>query len=146
MNELPELEEVQENFQMGVICAQQVFSHFADRFGLPDDVTMRIASAFGSGMGRAEVCGCVSGALMVIGMLYGPKGPCSRAEKNAFYTRRDAFTEAFAKAHGSLRCRDILGHDVTTPEGVAAIKQQNLFITTCAPLVCAACALLEEHL
>ena len=84
MNRLPELDEVQENFNMGIICAQQVLTHFADRLGLPEETALRVASAFGSGMGRAEVCGCVSGSLMVLGMLHGPSGPCSRPQKDAF--------------------------------------------------------------
>ena len=146
MSTLPELEEVQEDFNMGIICAQQVLAHFADRLGLTEETALRIASAFGSGMGKAEVCGCVSGSLMVLGMLHGPSGPCSRPQKDAFYARRDAFTGAFAKAHGSLQCRGVMGHDITTPEGMAAVKQNNLFIKTCAPLVCHTCALLEDYL
>jgi conserved hypothetical protein, YceG family len=50
MNGLPELDEVQENFNMGIICAQQVLTHFADRLGLPEETALRVASAFGSGM------------------------------------------------------------------------------------------------
>ena len=146
MNQIPELDEVQENFNMGIICAQQVLAHFAERLDLPVATALRVASAFGSGMGRAEVCGCVSGALMVLGLMHGPEGPCARPQKQAFYDRRDAFTEAFAKAHGGLLCREVLGHDLTTPEGMAAVRKDNLFITTCAPLVCATCALLEEYL
>ena len=146
MNQIPELDEVQENFNMGIICAQQVLAHFAERLDLPEATALRVASAFGSGMGRAEVCGCVSGALMVLGLMHGPEGPCARPQKQAFYDRRDAFTEAFAKAHGGLLCREVLGHDLTTPECMAAVRKDNLFITTCAPLVCATCALLEEYL
>ena len=146
MSQQPELEEVQENFNMGIICAQQVLAHFADRLNLPEETALRLASAFGSGMGKAEVCGCVSGALMVLGLMHGPSGPCPRPQKQAFYARRDAFTEAFAKTHGSLQCRGILGHDLTTPEGMAAVRKDNLFIKTCAALVCATCALLEDYL
>ena len=146
MNEPLELEEVQENFNMGIICAQQVLSHYADRLGLPQETALRIASALGSGMGKAEVCGCVTGALMVMGMMHGPSGPCPRPQKEAFYARRDAFTEAFIKAHGSLQCRGILGHDLTTPEGMAAVRQNNLFTEICSPLVCKTCALLEDYL
>ena len=146
MNSLPEIDEVQENFNMGIICAQQVLLHFADRLGLPEETAMRIASAFGAGMGRAEVCGCVTGSLMVLGLMHGPNGPCPRPQKESFYDRRDAFTEAFAKAHGSVLCRGVLGHDLTTAEGKAAVRQGNLFAKTCSPLVCATCALLEEYL
>ena len=63
-----ELEEAQENFHMGLICAQQLFAHFAERLGLPEETALRIASPFGAGMGQAEVCGCVTGSLMVLGM------------------------------------------------------------------------------
>lgn len=146
MNDPLELEEAQENFHMGIICAQQVFSHFADRLGLPEETALRIAAPFGSGMGRAEICGCVTGSLMVLGMLHGNGGACTRPQKDAFYARRDAFLDAFAKAHGSLRCRDLLGHDITTPEGIAAVRRDDLFNKKCPPLVCAACALLEEYL
>ena len=111
----PELEEVQEDFNMGIICAQQVLAHFADRLGLTEEAALRMASAFGSGMGKAEVCGCVSGSLMVLGMLHGPSGPCSRPQKDAFYARRDAFTEAFAKAHGSLQCGAFWGMTLPRP-------------------------------
>ena len=52
MSQQPELEEVQENFNMGIICAQQVLAHFADRLNLPEETTLRLASAFGSGMGK----------------------------------------------------------------------------------------------
>ena len=75
MSPSPELDEVQENFNMGIICAQQVLAHFADRLNLPEETALRVASAFGSGMGKAEVCGCVSGALMVLGLMHGPSGP-----------------------------------------------------------------------
>ena len=85
MSTLPELEEVQEDFNMGIICAQQVLAHFADRLGLTEETALRIASAFGSGMGKAEVCGCVSGSLMVLGMLHG-QAALVRARKRTPFT------------------------------------------------------------
>ena len=146
MNRLPELDEVQENFNMGIICAQQVFAHFSERFGLSPDDAMRAASCFGSGMGQAATCGCVTGALMALGVAHGCAGPCSRERKGNLYSRRDAFMTAFVRAHGSLLCREILGHDLTIPQERALIMEKGLFTTVCAPLVCAACDLLEEYL
>ena len=55
--------ESQADFGQRIVCAQQVFAHFADRLGIAPDVAMRTASCFGSGLGRADVCGCVTGAL-----------------------------------------------------------------------------------
>lgn len=138
--------EVQENFDMGVICAQQVFGHFSEKFGLPYEDALRIASCLGSGMGQANTCGCVTGALMALGLAHGPAGPCGRDQKQALYARRDAFMAAFARAYGGLECRDILGHDLTNPQDLALIKEKKLFTTMCVPMICGACTLLEEYL
>ena len=88
--------ESQADFGQRIVCAQQVFAHFADRLGIAPDVAMRTASCFGSGLGRADVCGCVTGALMVLGLAHGHGGACSRAEQRSLYARRDAFTACFA--------------------------------------------------
>ena len=54
-------------FKEGFNCAQSVLYSYADELGLPDDLAMKIATGFGGGMGRTqEVCGAVTGALMVI--------------------------------------------------------------------------------
>ena len=61
-------------FLDGYNCAQAVFAAFSDMTGLTPEYSARMASAFGGGMGRMrEVCGAVSGMLMVTGILYGRK-------------------------------------------------------------------------
>ncbi|WP_291301419.1 C-GCAxxG-C-C family protein [Desulfovibrio sp. MES5] len=141
-----DIDEVQESFNMGIICAQQVLSHFSERFGVPEEDALRLASCFGSGMGQANTCGCVTGALMAIGLAHGVAGPCRREQKQNLYGRRDAFMAAFAAAHGSLECRGVLGHDLTDPQQLAAIREQKLFTTVCVPLIRDTCTLLEEYL
>ena len=141
-----DIDEVQESFDMGIICAQQVLSHFSERFGLPEEAALRVASCFGAGMGRANTCGCVTGGLMAIGLAHGAAGPCSREQKENLYDRRDAFMAAFTAANGSLECRGVLGHDLTDPQVLAVVKEKKLFNTVCGPLICDTCALLEEYL
>ena len=59
-------------FLEGYNCAQAVAVAFSDLTGLDKDLSARLASPFGGGMGRMrEVCGAVSGMLMVVGILYG---------------------------------------------------------------------------
>ena len=141
-----DIDAVQKGFNTGIICAQQVLNHFSERFGLSEKDALRVAACFGSGMGQANTCGCVAGALMAIGLAHGPAGACSRDQKQALYARRDAFMAAFAQAHGSLECRGILGHDLTDPQARALILEKNLFTTVCVPMICETCALLEEYL
>ena len=65
-----------ELFLGGYNCAQSVVVAFCDVTGLEVDFAAKLASSFGGGMGRMrEVCGAVSGMLMVLGLLYGYDTP-----------------------------------------------------------------------
>ena len=61
--------EVLENFYRGIDCSQAVLYEFAKDLGLDKKIALKISSAFGGGMWRGETCGCVTGALMAIGVL-----------------------------------------------------------------------------
>ena len=76
-----------ELFLKGYNCAQSVMVAFCDVTGLEKDFAARMASSFGGGMGRMrEVCGAVSGMLMVAGLLYGYEIPGDDVSKKAHYT------------------------------------------------------------
>lgn len=66
------------DFGRHIVCSQQVLAHFADRLGIARESALRIASCFGSGLGRADVCGCVTGGLMALGLAHG-RGGAGRA-------------------------------------------------------------------
>ena len=65
-----------ELFLKGYNCAQAITVAFADVTGLSPELSAKMAASFGGGMGRMrEVCGAVSGMLMVAGILYGYDQP-----------------------------------------------------------------------
>lgn len=103
-------EKAQALFYEGYNCAQAVFCAYADDLGLEQTTAARLVSPLGGGMGRLrEVCGAVSGALMVIGQLYGYGTPETGAPKARLYAIEQEFARRFAKDHGSYICRDLLG-------------------------------------
>ena len=61
------------NFGRRVVCTQQVCTRFAPRLGISRAQALGMGAAFGSGMGHAETCGCVTGALLVLGLQFGPQ-------------------------------------------------------------------------
>lgn len=108
-------------FREGYNCAQAVFCAYAEEFGMERTVAARLVSPLGGGMGRLrEVCGTVSGALLVIGQLYGYGTPDKGAAKARLYAIEQEYAKRFAAQNGSYICRELLGLDsgpsAPTPE------------------------------
>ncbi len=129
-------EDARANFDQGFSCSQAVLAAFAPQFGLDRETALRLAGAFGGGLSRAgETCGAVTGALMVIGLRYGQVTVDDQPAKERTYEAGQQFMARFREQHGALKCRELLGYDLGTPEGRAAVKEQQLSKTICARLV-----------
>ena len=105
-----------ELFLKGHNCAQAVALAFCDVTELEESFTAKMASSFGGGMGRMrEVCGAVSGMLMVLGLLYGYDTPGDDVSKKAQYQDIQALCAAFREETGSIVCREILKNPPSDP-------------------------------
>lgn len=123
-------------------CSQAVLSVYGKYFDLPEATAIKVATAFGAGMGRmGGVCGAVTGAYMVLGLTYEHGNPASRSE---VYDLVREFNKRFIARNGALSCRELLGHDIGSPEGLSAIRAQKLTSTVCPRLDRDAGEILEE--
>ena len=105
-----------ELFMKGYNCAQTVAVAFCDVTGQTPDQAARMASSFGGGMGRMrEVCGAVSGMLLVAGLLYGYETPGDDVSKKEHYGRVQLLAGRFRQQVGSIVCRDILKNPPSDP-------------------------------
>lgn len=103
-------------FLGGYNCSQSVTVAFCDVTGLDRDFAARMASSFGGGMGRQrEVCGAVSGMLMVLGLLYGYDTPGDDVSKKRQYQDIQALCGRFRDEVGSIVCREILKNPPSDP-------------------------------
>ncbi len=110
-----------ELFFEGYNCAQSVFCAFDDVTGFDRDLSARLASSFGGGLGRLrEVCGAVSGAAMVLGAARGYADPEDRNAKKEHYERVRAFAEKFRESEGSIICRELLAGSGNAAEAAGA--------------------------
>lgn len=100
----------EELFRQGYNCSQAVVAAFEDVTGFDRDTSLRAASALGGGMCRMrEVCGAVSGAMVVLGMAMGEGSDSDHAKKTALYKVGQDFAESFKAELGSIVCRELLG-------------------------------------
>lgn len=130
-------EKASELFNNGKNCAQSVLGAFCEDYNLEIETTIKMAGGFGSGVRSGEICGAVSGAVMVIGLKYGEsKELCN--EKTA------EFIGKFKGVNTHITCKNLLGCDVSTPDGREKAVIENLFETKCSDLVISATEILEE--
>lgn len=99
----------EELFLQGYNCTQAVVCAFEDITGLDRDMAARLSSSFGGGMGRMrEVCGTVSGALIVLGITMGYSDPKDIKAKTEHYHIVQEFARRFKEINGSIICRELL--------------------------------------
>lgn len=143
MRMLTREEKALDYFSRGFHCSQAVLAAWADLCGLSEKQALKLGACFGGGMRKGEVCGACSGALMVLGSLYGQtqlSGEESRQVENEVC---DRMMQGFAEACGSCLCREILGCDISTPEGKQYARRNNLFTERCPQMVAGAVRILE---
>ncbi len=122
-------------FLDGCACSQAIFSVYSLPLGLPRKTAMQIAAGFGGGMRLGEMCGAVTGALMVLGLRHASENCEELSGRIEVYSRVVEFSESFKKLNGSVICRELLGCDISTPDGMKHAQDQNLFKTICVKMV-----------
>ncbi len=133
-----------ENFKT-MNCAQSVLLSFSGAFNIDEMTALKIASGFGGGMAMAKTCGAVTGAYMVLGLKIQDEGKTIQEMKAESKAAVRKFNELFLAKHGSLKCKKLLGVDISIPEGAAGANEKNLFDTVCVELVASAAEILEEN-
>lgn len=140
------VEQAVERFKGGFNCSQAVLGSYSEQFGLDCEKAFKVATGFGGGMRMSDVCGAVTGAFMVLGLKYGNTTAEDKGAKEKAYEMVVEFTNRFKARNGSVICRDLLGCDISTPEGNKEAEDKGLFATVCPKLVRDSAEILEEML
>ena len=139
-------ERAAELFLQGYNCAQAVAVAFSDLTGLTPELSAKMASSFGGGMGRMrEVCGAVSGMLMVTSLLYGYDQPEDEQGKKALYKLVQELAGQFREKNGSIICRELLKNPPSDPNPsprTAEYYRQR----PCAAMVYTAAQILDDYI
>ena len=140
-------ERARENFLKGYNCAQAVLLAYADKVGMDEETLAKLAAPFGGGMGRLrEVCGAVSGMLMVDGFLRGYSDPAAKEEKTETYARVQSLAARFREECGSIVCRELIKEKNDTAPTPSERTAEYYKKRPCAELVALAARILDEEL
>lgn len=136
-------EKALELFSNNFNCSQAVLTAFASDFGLDEKLALMLGTQFGGGARNAEMCGAVSGALMILGLKYGHFESENNEQKSRAYAIAAEYTKRFRELNGSIVCRDLLGYDLTRPDDMVYIKEKDLFRSICPEMIRSAVKVLE---
>lgn len=94
----------------GYNCCQAVVLAYNDVFGIEDETAAAMSSGFGGGMGRMrEVCGSVSGMVMLAGLIRPATDPTVKDWRTANYALVQEMAGEFKAINGSIVCKELLG-------------------------------------
>ena len=132
--------------KQGLSCSQSVACAFADRVDLPLSTLIAAAGAFGGGVGGSheELCGALSGGVLVLGLLT-PQVPGGQESRKALYARTQEFRRRFQEVFGLTRCGDLREAGIAVTERTPAAARLGV-TAPCDCLVVTAAEILEQML
>lgn len=125
-------------------CCQSVLAAYAPELGMDKIIALRAAQGMPGIGGLGNVCGAVSGATLVIGLKTMNENNIHDSEARA-KTRETVqeFVARFKNIHSSIKCRELLGYDISTREKLQAAIKDKAF-DRCPKFIESAVDILEE--
>ena len=129
----------------GYNCAQGVLAAFSDLTGLSEAESVTVAGCFGMGAGSGELCGAVTGAIMVFGLMTPADTNDPINSKLRAVAQGREFVKRFSEKFDAVRCEVLLPKALTADDTTPAAK--TLGITDhCSILAVTAAEIVEKML
>ncbi len=133
-------------FDNGCNCSQAVLLTFAEELGLDKEVAIALSVPFGGGMSKqGKTCGCLTGALMVIGLCYGKESTTIISNRGLCYNKGKAFIQSFREKYGATECKELIKLDLNRQEDLEE-AMKNVFGNRCKDMVGETAELLAQFL
>ncbi len=140
-------EKAEQLLQQQYHCSQSLFGAFADDFGLDLKTAFKISTCFGGGMRQGGTCGCITAAMLVLGMALGFYDTQDKEQEIYCNQKTDEFIKRFTeKMDYMINCRDILGKDISKPQEMAIIRKEGLILKKCPKAMNNSIEILEDML
>lgn len=134
-------------FNNGYNCSQAVLGAFCEEYDMDLEKVCKMAVAFGGGVSRqGKMCGCIIGALMVLGLKYGEDSTTNLDIRIKNYEFGKELCKEFARVNGALDCKDIIKYNLNNIEERAEAQRTDVFKNRCSEVVRETVILLENFL
>jgi len=128
-------EDAVRRFDEGYNCAQSVLLTMSEYWNIKSDLIPKIATGFGGGIGRCgSVCGALAGGIMSIGIKYGTNEPSAEKRQKCYDLAKKLYKQ-FEQQYGSVLCRELIGYDLSNPEGLKSARKTKVFEEKCSGFI-----------
>ena len=128
----------------GYNCSQSVLAACTDITGLTEQASFDLGAGFGAGAFTGELCGAISGAIMVLGMATPVDQTDPVASKRRTGTLAKEMQNRFEEKFGNLRCAPLLKTEISQVASPAA--QTTGTTQRCEILILSALEIVEDIL
>lgn len=128
MDRIQKTSELQRNG--GLNCSQAIITSFGEQFGIDPEAAKIIGRPWGGGIGQlAETCGYLTGAVQILAYAFDQHDEI-KARSDVFRAVQELF-KRFKKKRGTTKCRELIGADFSTKDGLLKIKTEGLVKKIC---------------
>lgn len=132
-------------FKDGYNCTQAIVLAYSDIIGIDKVSLATISAPFGAGMGRLrEVCGAVSGMIMVSGYVFKANNPNDSESLKRSYNGVQVLAKEFTDKNGSIVCRELLGLNSKNDNTTVDNTKKHYTKRPCSEYVCDCARIIGE--
>lgn len=133
-------------FREGCPCEETLLAAYGPALGISRGQAFEMDLRLAHGIDFAETCGAVTGGLTLVALAQARDGLDSPQNRRTIDHAACQYLLRFQQRWGAVNCRELLGHDIRTPEGLRLAREEGAFTQVCPRVVADAAALVEEVL
>ena len=129
----------------GLNCAQAILTVYGEPVGINPEQAKLLGRPWGGGTGGlGKTCGYITGAILAIA--HGKNDSDEDCARKDTKMAVQELLRRFEVRFGSLKCKELLGADMSTEEGARKIKAEKLVARHCPEIGRTVAKILEELL
>lgn len=138
----------EELFNNGYNCSQAIVLAFKDKLNLDEKTLQSLSSSFGGGISRLrEVCGCISGMGIVLGLLYGNYDVNDNNAKAKHYQMIQKLALKFKDKYSSYNCANLLNIKEGPSSHIPEIRSKEYYMKRpCGKYIAYMASLIEREI
>ncbi|OGP67744.1 MAG: hypothetical protein A2W27_06180 [Deltaproteobacteria bacterium RBG_16_44_11] len=115
----------------GLSCSQAIVTAYGESYGMDPEMTKMLGRPWAGGIGhQALTCGYLTGAALVLALALNNKDE-GKSRRDLDKAIRILFSRFKERHGGATMCKELLGADLTTEEGLKKILEEKLVAKYC---------------